>query len=103
MTTPENAKINFNVDTVERERTFEPYVVSIGDRSVVMTDPADLDWQILANIERPTEFFRHVIADDDKKTFSDAKIPGWKLNLLITDYLKHYGLDTAGNARASLL
>jgi hypothetical protein len=95
------AKINLNLDTIEREKTYEPFTVVISGRPIVMTDPAELDWQVLMDVEVPSQFFRHVIADEDKATFRDANIPGWKLNELIKAYLGHYGLDKPGNAGGS--
>lgn len=95
-------KIQFNLQTIEREKTYTPYVVALSDgTTITMTDPAELDWSEILMIENPADFFRFCVAEEDKPKLRKEKIPGWKMRLLIEDFQRHYGLDTAGNADAS--
>lgn len=99
---PENQKVTFNLATVERERTYEPYVIALASgETIVMTDPADLDWTDILKIENPADFFRFCVSDEDKEKLRKEKIPGWKMRLLIQDYQQHYGIGDVGNAAAS--
>lgn len=96
------AKVQINLDTVEREKSYEPFSFVLDGEALTLTDPADLDWQVLASIEKPVQFFRHCFqSEDDREKFRKAKLPGWKLNELISTYIRHYGLDTAGNGAGS--
>lgn len=95
------SKINLNLDTAEREKSYEPFVVVIDGRSITMTDPAELDWKDLLAIEQPSEFFRHCMSEDDQAFLRKTNIPGWKFRLLLESYQRHYGLDIAGNRAAS--
>lgn len=95
-------KVAFNLDTVERERVYEPYVVALSTgETITMTDPADLEWQDILLIENPADFFRFCVSEEDKQKLRKEKIPGWKMRLLIADYQTHYGLDSEGNAAGS--
>ena len=94
-------KINLNLDTVEREQVYEPYVVVVDGHPITMTDPKDLDWKVLLTIDRPSQFFAHVVSDEDKQIFKKAMIEGWKMEMLLRDYQTHYGLGTPGNGDAS--
>lgn len=97
-----DTKITFNLNTAEREKSYEPYVVALSDGSTItMTDPAELDWSEILLIENPADFFRFCVSEDDKPRLRKEKIPGWKMRLLIEDFQRHYGLDTAGNAAGS--
>lgn len=86
-------KVHLNLDTLEREEHYETFRPVVNGRAISMTDPAELDWQVLADIEDPTEFLRHAIGEEDKDFLRSAKIPGWKFGKLIDGYVKHYGLD----------
>lgn len=91
--TPE--KITFNLDELERpaEEKVEPFVVVIAGRPITMTDPAELDWQDLLEIENPTDFLRHCVSSDDRRFIADQAIPGWKFGKLIETYMFHYKMD----------
>lgn len=98
----QNSKVTFNLATAEREKSYEPYVVALSTgETIVMTDPADLEWQEILMIENPADFFRFCVSEEDKKKLREEKIPGWKMRLLIADYQTHYGLGDAGNDAGS--
>lgn len=101
---PTHVRVNLNLDTVEREQTFEPYTISIGGRALVLRDPKEIDWKELLDIEQPVQFLGHVFStDEDKAFFKKQDFPGWKLDMIIKGYTEHYGLGQSGNGVASRL
>lgn len=83
---------DFNLDTVERGETFRPFRPVVNGKVVTMTDPADLDFMDLLDIEHPVLFLRYCVSDEDREHIKNANLPGWKFNKLIEAYQKHYGL-----------
>ena len=94
-------RVEFNLDSLEREQTYRPFTVNVNDRVITMNDPAELDWRQLLEIEQPAMFLRHCISQDDRDYLREQKIPGWKFGKMIEAYQRHYGLDTLGNAGGS--
>lgn len=88
-------KINLDLDAVQKDEdeVFEPFVVNIAGRTITMTDPADLDWQDLAEIENPVDFLRYCVAEEDRRHIYKQRIPGWKLGKLMEAYNTHYDLE----------
>jgi len=105
MPNPEgHQKINLNLDTLEREQTYEPFTISIQGRALVLVDPKEIDWKDLLDIEQPVQFLGHVFSsDDDKAFFKKQNFPGWKLDAIIEQYTRHYGLSNSGGGVASRL
>lgn len=102
MATPQDQKITFNLDTVEREKEpVEPFVVAIGDRAITLIDPQDLDYQTLLAIEQPVQFLRHAMSKEDREFLRTQKIPGWKFGEMMNRYMRHYGLDELPNGGGS--
>ena len=105
--TADRKKIAFNMETVEKEKVYEPFVAHIpatdgGEgRDITMTDPADIDWQDLLEVDQPQKFLRYCISDEDKDWLLEQKIKGWQFAKLIEAYQRHYGLGSQGNAAGS--
>jgi hypothetical protein len=97
------APVSLNLDTLEREGgTRPPFVVVLGGRRLLLSDPAEVDWQkLLVAMRDPHVFFRLIIPPDDHDAFFGAALPGWKMNQLMTTYMAHYGLPSPGEAIAS--
>lgn len=91
--TPLPERIHLNLDTLEREKSYETFTPVINGKSIKMVDPAELDWKVLLQIEDPSQFLRHAISEEDKDFLREQLIPGWKFQKLIEGYVKHYGLD----------
>lgn len=93
--------IALDLDSLERERTYEPFAIRVGGKRVVLIDPRDLDWQEAAGLspERPFEFFDAVVPKGDQEAFFAARFPMWKMEELIQSYRAHYGMGDAGNSR----
>lgn len=107
-TTPQDReKIDFNLETVEREKTYTPFKAFIPatdgteGRTITMVDPADLDWQDLLDVDQPQKFLRYCITDEDKDWLLEQKIKGWQFAKLIEAYQKHYGIGSPGNGAGS--
>lgn len=107
MASPESkSRKVFNLDQIERERPIDgkervPFVLVVGDREIVMTDPQELSWQQLMDIEKPVNFFRYCVSDEDRDFIKKLPIPGWKFNELLEQFMDHYGLTNQGNGGAS--
>jgi hypothetical protein len=100
-------QIDFNLETVEREKTYSPFTAYIpatdgGEgRTLTMTDPSEIDWQDLLEVDQPQKFLRYCITDEDRDWLVKQKIKGWQFGKLIDAYMRHYGLDRPGNAAGS--
>lgn len=91
---PGDVNIVLDLDAAERpDEKQPPFVVKIGGRPITMEDPAELDWQDLVEIQEPEGFLRYAVSDDDREHLYNQSMPGWKLNLLMGDYMKHYKVD----------
>ena len=95
--------VDLNLDTIERESTQvkQPFSFVIGGHRFVLNDPAELDWQQLLEIDDPIAFFRYCMPQEQKETFKELRVPGWKLGKVIEGFQKHYGLGDKGNGAAS--
>jgi hypothetical protein len=92
---PGDVNISLDLDAVERpaEDVKPPFVVQVGGKAVTMTDPAEFDWEDLLDIQNPQDFLRYCLNDEDREHFRNTSFPGWKLNVLMESYMKHYDLD----------
>lgn len=98
-----NEHIDLNLDTIEREQSQvrEPFAFVLEGDRYILTDPADLDWKALLEIDDPIGFFKHCMPAEQKDRFKELDVPGWKLGKIIEAFQKHYGLGDKGNAAAS--
>lgn len=98
----EQAPAALDLDTLEREGgTPIPFVFKLAGRRYVLTDPQGIDWQdLVSGLSNPYLFFKFSLPPDDQDEFFKSKLPSWKLNHLIEQYIKHYGLPSVGEAGA---
>ena len=96
-------EVSLDLDALEREGgTPEPFTVHLAGERIMFSDPKDLDWQaLLDDMGDPRRFFRLVVPPDSHETFFSAYLPTWKMDVLMSAYLQHYGLPSPGNASAS--
>jgi len=124
----DSPRVTFNVSTAEKERTYTPFVAAferpanweelratgkkppadwhskdVESRAVTMTDPAEIDWRDLLDIEKPIHFLKHCVTQEDRDFIKTCPIEGWRFGALIEAYQRHYGMDSAGNGVASTL
>lgn len=84
-------KIHFNADEAERPQEFEPFVTVLNGRTITISDPADIDFQDLLEIENPMGFFKYTMSQEDRDWLaSERGIKGWRLGLVLEQYLKHF-------------
>lgn len=94
-------KVHFNLDTYEKEGgEKEPFTAFINGRTIVMTDPTDLSWQELEDLDDPDRFAELVMTKEDGEFFLKEPLKAWQLNGLMDGYMTHYGLGSRGNGRA---
>lgn len=107
------AAAHLDLDELEREDDPGPFTFTLGGRDYLMIDPQDLDWRELtevievANSERGavgglTDALNKILGDEgDVEAFWKNRMPAFKLDRLLTDYMAHYKLPTPGEAGAS--
>lgn len=100
-TNPQQPAVTLDLDNVDREQVYQPFVVTVEGRTITMNDPSNIDWKDLLDIEEPAQFLRYAVSEEDRAHLRQAKIPGWKFKLLMESYTRHYGLDIRGNGTAS--
>lgn len=92
------ARIQVNLDTLEREVKREPFSFVLNGRQIVLSDPADLDWQIVESFTSEREFLRHAMSEADLEHFLTNPMPIWKMEHLGKQYQAHYGIEEPGKA-----
>lgn len=87
-----------DLDTLERKGGDPvPFVFTHEQRRYLLADPRGMDWQeLLVATRSPRVFFQLALPPDDHDTFFGSKMPGWKMEALMSSYLKHYGLPNPG-------
>jgi hypothetical protein len=88
-------KIHLDLNAVEREETYEPFVFDWKGRVISLSDPAELDFRQLLEVETPIGFLRFTAsqADRDFLASDEGRMESWRLNKLIEAYYKHFGID----------
>lgn len=87
-----NQKIDSNLDEMERDRK-RPFASVLGGERFEMIDPAEIDFKDLMEIQHPANFLKYALDDNGKRILAEHKLPGWKFNKLIEDYMKYYDID----------
>ncbi len=91
-----------DLDSLEREGAAEPFTFQLAGKRFLMSDPRDVDWQdLLVSLSSPQVFFRLVLPPEDHQSFFGSRLPGWKMQTLMTRYQQHYGIPDAGEAVGS--
>ena len=88
-------EIDLDLDALERpeEERIAPFAVNIGGRRIVMVDPLDLDWQDVADINKPEEFLRYAVTDEDRQHILRTPMTSYKFGKLMDAYMSHFKLD----------
>ena len=87
--------VDFDLDAAQRpvNDVKPPFKSRIGGRVVEFSDPEELDWKDLLDIEDPVGFLRYSVSEDDRIHIVGQKMPGWKLGQLMEAYQQHYGFE----------
>lgn len=88
----DNIKIDLNLDTVEVPGA-GPYVFAVGGRTFTFNDPTHLDWQILEKMNSIHALTEHCMSNEDSDAFYATPLPGYKLNALFKDVVRHFKIE----------
>lgn len=95
----ENVKelpVNVDLDLDAEDEGYEPrppYQVRIGGKVISLTDPEEIDWQDLMDVENPVNLLRYALNDEDRTHLYGLGLPARKLTKLVEGYMKHFGMD----------
>lgn len=94
--------VALDLDSMERENPKAPFTFRHGGKRFMMSDPQEIDWQkLLVALRDPVYFMSLALPADDRDDFFSMDMPGWKMNRLVEEYSKHYGLPSPGEAAGS--
>lgn len=95
-------KVSIDLDALESEDTYEPFVVHVDGQRFQMKDAREIDYIVLEYAEQsPQTFFHAALGDDAFAKFRKIEIPSWKVGKLMDKYRKHFGLtESAGEVPA---
>jgi len=88
-------EISLDLDAVERPEkdVVPPFAVKVGGKRIEMTDPDEIDWKDLAELDDPIGFLRYALNDEDRAHLREVDLPGWKFRRLMDGYMAHYKLN----------
>lgn len=98
------APVDLDLDALERDGSRPgPFTFRIEGQQFQLTDPQDVDWQDLLVAQRnPLMFIRFTLGEDNYKRFLALKIPEWKIEKLMVQFFKHFGMTDSPEVRALL-
>lgn len=85
--------VDFDLDAVERQKTYKQFSFNWKGRRLTASDPAELDYRKLLEIETPLAFLRYTMSEDDRDYLAANEMESWRLNLLMEAYYRHFGMD----------
>lgn len=89
--------IDLNLDTAERpkDQVKGAFAFTWKERRILLSDPAELDYRKLLEVESPVGFLRYTASQEDRDFLAseEGAMEGWRLGLLMEKYYKHFGLD----------
>lgn len=95
-------KVNLSLDDLEKENPKEPYTIALRGRTIELHDPQDIDWLVLAELEDdPVSFVTECMSEEDSEFFMAEKLESWKVERLMKDFMRHFGLGARGKGRGS--
>ena len=88
-------RIDLNLDEETRDTSYQPFVFYWKGRTISLSDPAELDYRQLLEVESPVGFLRYTASQEDRDFLAseEGKMEGWRLGRLIEKYYKHFGMD----------
>lgn len=89
--------IDLNLDTAERPADQVKPIFSFvwKERRIELTDPANVDYRKLLEVDSPVGFLRFTASQEDRDFLAspEGSMEGWRLGLLMEKYYKHFGMD----------
>jgi hypothetical protein len=99
---PPGVRLASNLDTYERERPGKPFWFRHEGQYFHMMDPEDVDFQdIIIGQENPRLMLHVLIDAQQRDAFFSLRMPMGKMNKLINDYTRHFGLTDLGELNGS--
>ncbi len=101
------ASPDLNLDTLEREGTFRPFVFVHDGRRYQTIDMEETDWQELMDLDEAAQrgdartMMKMMLADDDWDVFSQTKVPWWKFTKLAQDMYAHVSAQAGDQGEES--
>lgn len=82
------------------QANLEPFRFNHAGNLVTLTDPQELDWQVVAYAqENPALMIDAALSKGDRAHVAENPIPLWKMGRVVDKYMAYYGLeDPSGNA-----
>lgn len=82
-----------DLDALEYDGPHGPYPFRLGGRWFELKSAAELDVNVLGDINRdPMLFFAQAMSAEDHAAFSELALPAFKLRKLLDGYAAHYDL-----------
>lgn len=77
-----------------------PFTFNWHDRVITLTDPAELTYDQLLQVEQPAQFLRFCASQEDRDFLASSgnQLEGWRLGVLLERFFKHFGYDPEGRA-----
>lgn len=100
-------KVDFNLDSYERESAPGPFAVVVGGRRYELVDAQECDYRDLLQAQQafaagdPQRSFDMIVKEDDREAFFANRLPNYKLRALFERYNAHYGIPIPGEANGS--
>lgn len=95
MTDAKPSEVSLDLDAVEKESDPGPFTFRAGGERFEARDVRDVPWQDLIGLDLGLDSLRTALGDEWER-FEKVRLPGWKLDAVITNYMKHYGLGSLG-------
>jgi hypothetical protein len=93
---PKPAKVSLDLDLLEAEgHQVEPFTVRVGGQEFTFHNPREIDWQdILLAMRNPLMFVKYALGEEQYAPFLAQRIPEWKMERLVSEFFKHYGMPS---------
>jgi hypothetical protein len=87
--------IDFNLDDATRDQTFKPFAFTWKGKKMELSDPAELDYRKLLEVETPLHFLRYTASQETRDFLAspEGTMEAWRLNKLMEAYYRHFGMD----------
>jgi hypothetical protein len=99
-------RVDLDLDALERpqDQVKPEFAFTWKKRRIVLTDPAELDFRQLLEIEHPLGFLRHTASQEDRDFLAsdEGTMPGWRMGELISRYYEHFELGKQKAEREKL-
>lgn len=85
--------LDLDIEERDEKDIKPPFVVVVGGRTITFADPAEIDWQLLAEVEGPHDLLRISLESEDRIFLNKQALKAWKFNRLMEAYYNHYDLE----------